>query len=322
VTAAAVGTARAPAAVGLVLRCPDDAGDVRAGTAGWQCSTCGRVFPEDRGVVALAGDDAFYEGAYLNTVNFIPRSDAWWHRWPLWLINSGYLATVRQFVPAGARIAEIGCAGGVRYFGHRYEMIGVDVSLTSLAVARQWYRACVRTDLKFGIPLPDQSVDAVVSSFVWEHLPGALKDSVLAECRRVLRPGGHVVFLFDVSSENPVITALQRADSSRYQREFLDHDGHIGYETARENDARFTHAGLQLVKAAALERGWLQSGSVFAKMREWPGMLGVIGKLVSPIANGTLWLGWNLLVRIASTTFDRALPTSWGRLRLITARVQ
>lgn len=56
---------------------------------------------------------------------------------------------------------------------------GVDVSL--------------RAGLADSIPLPDGSVDAVVCSLLWHHLVPADKAAGLAECRRVLRPGGRLV---------------------------------------------------------------------------------------------------------------------------------
>jgi hypothetical protein len=58
------------------------------------------------------------------------------HVWPLWLINSGYPWMVRHFVPPGATVVELGCAGGVRYFGQRYRMVGCDLSFSSLKKMR------------------------------------------------------------------------------------------------------------------------------------------------------------------------------------------
>jgi len=45
-------------------------------------------------------------------------------------------------------------------------------------------------DLKQGIPFEDESVDAVYHSHVLEHFPPAEAIKFLAECRRVLKPGG------------------------------------------------------------------------------------------------------------------------------------
>jgi SAM-dependent methyltransferase len=46
------------------------------------------------------------------------------------------------------------------------------------------------TDLRDGIPYPDESFDAVYHSNFLEHLDRADAEGLLRECRRVLRPGG------------------------------------------------------------------------------------------------------------------------------------
>lgn len=50
----------------------------------------------------------------------------------------------------------------------------------------------VRADLR-ELPLADASVDIVVSSYAFHHLPDEGKELALAEARRVLRPGGRIV---------------------------------------------------------------------------------------------------------------------------------
>lgn len=53
-----------------------------------------------------------------------------------------------------------------------------------------WSRAIVRHDIRRRLPYPDGSVEAVYSSHTLEHLYLAEARRVLAECARVLRPGG------------------------------------------------------------------------------------------------------------------------------------
>src|SRR5690606_8880264 len=153
----------------MLFICPEDhAALFQAGSRSYQCSACQREYRLDAGVLRLLSvDDAFYEGAYQNHVAFVPRSERARHAWPLWLINSGCIWAVRKHVPAGARVVELGCAAGVRYFGGRYEMVGCDLSGRSLRSVASVYAASLQVDAGVCIPLPDASADAVISSFFW-----------------------------------------------------------------------------------------------------------------------------------------------------------
>ncbi len=199
------------------LACPADRAPLSGseGAAHWSCPQCGNNYPVERGVVRfLEETDRFYEGRYLKTVRFIPRTESWLWAWPLWLINSGYVWAARKYIPAEATALEMGCASGFAYFAHRYRIIGLDLSFTSLAQVAPLYETCLQADVVRAIPLPDASVDAVLSSFVWEHILPGDKPAVLAECRRVLRPGGHLVFLYDVESRNPLYRLMKRRDEN------------------------------------------------------------------------------------------------------------
>ncbi|MDE3070898.1 MAG: methyltransferase domain-containing protein [Acidobacteriota bacterium] len=64
----------------------------------------------------------------------------------------------------------------------------------------------VMTDSATSLPLADGSVDVVLSNYCFHHLRDAEKPRALAEARRVLRPGGRLVFgdmMFAVSLANP-----------------------------------------------------------------------------------------------------------------------
>ena len=56
-----------------------------------------------------------------------------------------------------------------------------------------------RTDLMVGnaesIPLPDESLDAVTSIFMFHELPPKVRRIVLSEFARVLKPGGRLVLV-------------------------------------------------------------------------------------------------------------------------------
>ncbi|SDJ10071.1 Methyltransferase domain-containing protein [Lentzea albidocapillata subsp. violacea] len=103
----------------------------------------------------------------------------------------------------GQRVLDVGCGTGnlLRTTGKRHrdvELFGVDPDLKMLARAeRKLRRAGLRARLDKGfaqeLAFPDASFDAVFSSLMLHHLDTASKDEMLAEVRRVLRPGGVLV---------------------------------------------------------------------------------------------------------------------------------
>ena len=80
---------------------------------------------------------------------------------------------------------------------------------------------CVRASGGEGawLPYPDAAFDAVVASLVLCSV--ADQRTVLAEVRRVLRPGGHFLFLEHVAAASPRVRAWQRR-LSPVQRFFAD----------------------------------------------------------------------------------------------------
>lgn len=109
----------------------------------------------------------------------------------------------RLALPDGARLLDLGCGTGalLACFARArpdLELAGVDIDPRMLAQARaRLSRASATASLleasAAAIPLPDQSVDAVVSVLVFHHLPPEVKRGATREIRRLLRPGGTVL---------------------------------------------------------------------------------------------------------------------------------
>lgn len=106
------------------------------------------------------------------------------------------LATLRRYTPAGAPVLDLGCGAGP--FTHwiansGYEAVGVDVSATAIARARDHYKGARFELLGEGgrIPLDDEAVAAVWTSEVIEHVLDV--PAFLCEIHRVLRPKGILV---------------------------------------------------------------------------------------------------------------------------------
>jgi SAM-dependent methyltransferase len=95
------------------------------------------------------------------------------------------------------RILDVGCGDGTctrltadLAVGH--SVIGLDWAAAPLAKARNRGLTLVRGSLGgSGLPFAAESVDVVILSEVIEHLVDT--DAALAELRRVLRPGGHLI---------------------------------------------------------------------------------------------------------------------------------
>lgn len=231
--------------------------------------------------------DDFYEGKYNNRMRHVPRNDGWLATLPLRVIMQNYATTVAAEVPKGATVVEIGCAGGLTWFGQRYRVIGMDLSQAALQLAVEDYALTLQCDATC-MPLADASVDAVISSCLFEHLTDDQKTALLYEAFRVLKPGGKVVFLYDLWTDNTVIAGYRRADLERYQHDFLDHDGHLGYRGVDENRAFFRKAVLRIMREIFHERTPFQSNSVWNKFSGWSGLRGRVGRIGAALTDATL----------------------------------
>lgn len=100
---------------------------------------------------------------------------------------------VGRLVKPDGVLLDAGCGRTVpvlrNFMGRAGRLIGVElVEFTDVPAGIETHRA----DLA-AIPVPDASVDVIMSRSVFEHLDDP--SSVYREFSRVLRPGGHVVFL-------------------------------------------------------------------------------------------------------------------------------
>jgi SAM-dependent methyltransferase len=101
------------------------------------------------------------------------------------LIAASFRDFIHQYVPpgSGARVIDFGC--GTRpyeplFAGRAREYLGVDVGPNP--------QAGIRLHPGEPVPLPDGSADVVLSAQVLEHVVDV--GAYLAECRRLLKPGG------------------------------------------------------------------------------------------------------------------------------------
>jgi 2-polyprenyl-6-hydroxyphenyl methylase / 3-demethylubiquinone-9 3-methyltransferase len=93
----------------------------------------------------------------------------------------------------GALLVDLACGGGLmaphaQRLGYRH--VGVDIGARGLGIAREHGVLPVRGSV-LGVPLADGCADVVVAGEVLEHVEDDV--AVLAECARLLRPGGTLV---------------------------------------------------------------------------------------------------------------------------------
>jgi ubiquinone/menaquinone biosynthesis C-methylase UbiE len=158
------------------------------------------------------------------------------------------------------RVLEIGAGEGENFgaFHADVEWVGLEPDAARRAElttrAREWgHRAEVLDAVAERIPLPDASVDAVVGTYVLCSVDD--QATALAEVRRVLRPGGRVVFVDHVAAPPHTFKrALQRAVTPFSAR--FCHNCHWDRDTGRAlADAGFAGEDIRLVRVPSFPFG-------------------------------------------------------------------
>jgi SAM-dependent methyltransferase len=302
------------------LACPVHHEPLRRVADRFHCPVCGEVGREESGVLSFVTEaDAFYEGKYNNRTKFVPMNDGVIATLPLRIVSQGYATAVAGALPAGSTVVEIGCAGGLAWFARRYRMVGIDLSLTALRLAALDYAHPIQANA-MRLPLVSASVDGVISSCFFEHLDDQGKSAVLKECRRVLKPGGMVVFFYDIWTENHVISCFRKLKPALYQSEFLDGDGHIGYASIAHNQALFRASGLQIVRETYHERTPILANSSWQKFSRWTGPVGAVARVMRALTAGAFRLPALAMIAIVDATIGRLFPPACARCVTTIAR--
>jgi 2-polyprenyl-6-hydroxyphenyl methylase/3-demethylubiquinone-9 3-methyltransferase len=123
--------------------------------------------------------------------------DQWWKPSGGFAMLHWLAAARAEHVPPaaapGAVLVDLGCGGGLMappVAGLGYRHVGVDLGLPGLRLARSHGVAVVRGSV-LAVPLADGCADVVLAGEILEHVADAGR--VLAECARLLRPGGTLV---------------------------------------------------------------------------------------------------------------------------------
>jgi ubiquinone/menaquinone biosynthesis C-methylase UbiE len=105
---------------------------------------------------------------------------------------------------SASRLLDVACGTGrflrdVKANYPRLEVTGLDLSPHYLAVARRELQPWSRTHLVLGaaeaMPFADGRFDAITCIYLFHELPARVRRAVVGEIRRVLKPGGMLIFV-------------------------------------------------------------------------------------------------------------------------------
>ena len=210
---------------------------------------------------------------------------------PGWTSSGEQLeALVRSYLTPESRVMDLGCGRGgvVELFWQDVRLAaGLDPDVPSLEEHRAHGMPVIRGRGE-ELPFTGESFDLVVCLWVLEHLRSP--EDVLREVRRVLRPGGHFVFLTP-NLQNPLL-ALNRLGRAvpRLQRRLVP-------RLYGRDEADTFPVQYRANTARAIRRLADRSGLHVAELRVVP---------------DPTYLAFNGLMFRASVMSEGLLPRGWG----------
>jgi SAM-dependent methyltransferase len=123
--------------------------------------------------------------------------------WP----RMAWLKELLERLTDGSRILELGCGRGVpatRELAKRHEVVGVDISSSQIALARHHVPEAtfVHADVT-ELELPGESFDAIVSIYMFGHIPPDEQGALVERIAEWLRPGGWLLTTMGAGEDEP-----------------------------------------------------------------------------------------------------------------------
>lgn len=120
-------------------------------------------------------------------------------------------------IPSGAKVLEVGAGTGTSFpaYPNHCEVTGIDLAPDMLTRARQkiveneWRHINVRVMNALELDFPDNTFDYVMAFHVVTVVPDPVR--MIAEAKRVCKPGGRIVIVNHFTSEFPLVGSLTQA---------------------------------------------------------------------------------------------------------------
>jgi SAM-dependent methyltransferase len=126
------------------------------------------------------------------------------------------------------RLLDVGC-GDARFVAdaaRRASTVGIDISSRAVGLARSLVRdAAFLVSRGQALPFASESFDVVTVLDVIDHIPGTDERRLIAEARRVLRPGGRLVVSSDIDRSARELKHCRHYSVDRFRSLFDGLDG-------------------------------------------------------------------------------------------------
>jgi 2-polyprenyl-3-methyl-5-hydroxy-6-metoxy-1,4-benzoquinol methylase len=221
------------------------------------CGDCGLIFVSPRFSAGKLAE--IYEREDYSDVSVFDDFD--YERWkrqegfnvrPMtsYKVKAMLVDLIAQYVPAGARLLDVGCGFGLTVYeanqrGFRAE--GIDISQRFLKLAREKLGLTLKQGRLEDLRFPEASYDGVIFWDVLEHVHNPLE--ILAEIRRITRPGGYLFGQVPNSRglSNRYKTFLNRHGLSRKQFKHFGIPHHVFIFDERSLRRMLEKCGFRLV---------------------------------------------------------------------------
>jgi len=306
-----------------IFVCPLCRGGLNPETARLKCTECNSVFVVREGIPCFVPEDRFYEGKFTAptqdgvgaSTGARRRVETFYDRWSSTRVKHHFTRSFLQQFGPGTLILDVGCGGGNRVLAP-WRTVGIDLSFAGLTSAKDIYEAAATAD-STALPFPDDTFDVINSWDVMGHIPPEQKDAVLAEWKRVTKPGCWMLHIIEANCTAPFYRLVRR-DPGLFDKYFIDLDGHYGLELPSQIEARFRAAGFDVVRNWPFFRAGIFPPEEYAKrlgpeyqdqsrLLRW---LALFGNACQ--RNKQLDQAMSLVTGMLARALNPLLPPEWG----------